>query len=708
MAGTVYTYTKNVGNTGLGAITTSQGVVALGQSGLFLPSEYQTAIGDGCVLVRGPASSPASSLTAPTVAAGSSGSLNGAYRWVVTFVTAAGETTAGPECIQTITNAQALLSNIPVGSTTSGVLSRKVYRTAAGGASGTEKLVGTISDNSTTTFTDNVADGSLGASVPTTDTSAVIGGTSPASQVQYAQLTGNPSDDSYPIGAGTGKKMTSIPSTDLPSSVVNASEASFANPSVLGSSARPAVDLLMSAYDTNPAATDHTTAFQSALNAAGAILTAGQASKVRIILDSRLKYTIGGAVQSGANGQLAQLMLPYSQTISGTIEIVGYPGVGGSGNALILGYGTGTRTVIESTLGSAPTFALATGIASTLGGPASFSSNNKNVMSGICLALRNVVFRSAAPVICGVDAGHLAGLEFDGLMFDTDAAAGIVTATTLLGGYSNFISSGLTPCTAPQAIPLVTPLCNCVYGTKGGFVGAANWMCGPMIGELCDIQQVNTIFATGCALNVDVSSHPNKIGLLGDWDNAYGIGSTYPDGTHNAISPGVNGSASQGAAGTNLASQLHIGAWDVQTKEGSAPAALARTNDLLDGNNITPIHAWAQKCQGGTGAAIRNAWSLIGTGSSATGALTRARINDMFASPGTFVTPAGIPPASGTTVRNPVTRDCFAFISGGSVTNYSINGTALGAAPPNPFFLPSCATFSITYTGSPAMSFLAF
>ncbi len=53
------------------------------------------------------------------------------------------------------------LSNIPIGPT--GTIQRKIYRTAAG--AGTLKLLDTISDNSTTTYTDNIADGSLGATM---------------------------------------------------------------------------------------------------------------------------------------------------------------------------------------------------------------------------------------------------------------------------------------------------------------------------------------------------------------------------------------------------------------------------------------------------------------------------------------------------------------------------------------------------------------
>lgn len=175
MSGSVYTFTGNSSTqNGDAALETSQGWVALGRSGLFLPSEVQVAEQEGAVLVAGPALSPASALTAPTVAAGSTGTPTGAYRCCVTFVTAAGETKAGPEVSVTVTDEEIAWSALPVGSATSGVTARKLYRTAAAGESGTEKLVTTIDDNTTTTYTDNVADGSLGAVLPTSDTSAVV------------------------------------------------------------------------------------------------------------------------------------------------------------------------------------------------------------------------------------------------------------------------------------------------------------------------------------------------------------------------------------------------------------------------------------------------------------------------------------------------------------------------------------------------------
>jgi uncharacterized phiE125 gp8 family phage protein len=93
---------------------------------------------------------------------------NGAHRYRITFVTAGGETDGGTvSSIVTVAdkavNGKVALSAIPLGG--SAVTSRKLYRTVAGGS--TYLLLVTLADNTTTTYTDNIADASLGAGCPT-------------------------------------------------------------------------------------------------------------------------------------------------------------------------------------------------------------------------------------------------------------------------------------------------------------------------------------------------------------------------------------------------------------------------------------------------------------------------------------------------------------------------------------------------------------
>ncbi|HUS81711.1 MAG TPA: hypothetical protein VM013_00450 [Dehalococcoidia bacterium] len=113
--------------------------------------------------------------TAPTVAlvapAAPGNVDDGVHRYRVTFVTADGETEGGDiSAIVTVAdkavNGKVAVSAIPVGG--SAVTSRKLYRTAAAGAD--YLFLATVADNTTTTYTDNIADADLGAACPTTNT----------------------------------------------------------------------------------------------------------------------------------------------------------------------------------------------------------------------------------------------------------------------------------------------------------------------------------------------------------------------------------------------------------------------------------------------------------------------------------------------------------------------------------------------------------
>lgn len=100
---------------------------------------------------------------------------NGAHRYAVSFVTAIGESLPSEYVIVTVVDKTAdgkvALSSIPLGPT--GTTARKVYRTVAAGSA--LKLLTTLSDNTTTTYTDNTADASLSATVVPTgvDTSGL-------------------------------------------------------------------------------------------------------------------------------------------------------------------------------------------------------------------------------------------------------------------------------------------------------------------------------------------------------------------------------------------------------------------------------------------------------------------------------------------------------------------------------------------------------
>ena len=113
-------------------------------------------------------SAPTAALAATPVAGNVD---NGAHRYLVTYVTADGETKAGVASsavtvADKTVNGQVALTNIPLGGAS--VTARKLYRTLAGGT--TYALLTTIANNTATTYTDNIADSALGVGAPTTNT----------------------------------------------------------------------------------------------------------------------------------------------------------------------------------------------------------------------------------------------------------------------------------------------------------------------------------------------------------------------------------------------------------------------------------------------------------------------------------------------------------------------------------------------------------
>lgn len=109
--------------------------------------------------------------SAPTATAASGTALGiGAYKYKITFVSANGESTGGTEASVTTTsnNQDVNLTVIPTGPT--GTTARNVYRTAVGGATGTELFVATIVNNTATTYADTTPDASLGVAIPTVNT----------------------------------------------------------------------------------------------------------------------------------------------------------------------------------------------------------------------------------------------------------------------------------------------------------------------------------------------------------------------------------------------------------------------------------------------------------------------------------------------------------------------------------------------------------
>jgi len=111
-------------------------------------------------------------VTAALAAAGAGNVDDGAHDYGVTFTSAAGETTISAVVVVTVlgksSDGKVAISAIPTGP--AGTTSRKLYRSEA--AAHDMKLLTTLADNTTTTYTDNIADSALGATAPTVNTAA--------------------------------------------------------------------------------------------------------------------------------------------------------------------------------------------------------------------------------------------------------------------------------------------------------------------------------------------------------------------------------------------------------------------------------------------------------------------------------------------------------------------------------------------------------
>ena len=117
--------------------------------------------------------------TAPTATdAAVSGNVDGTIEYGVTFTTAKGETSIGSASTAVVvSSSQVDLTDIPLGG--DGTVARKLYRRKNGGD---WQYVDLIDDNSTTTYTDNVADGSLGGAPPAESTAEQVDSTVQATE----------------------------------------------------------------------------------------------------------------------------------------------------------------------------------------------------------------------------------------------------------------------------------------------------------------------------------------------------------------------------------------------------------------------------------------------------------------------------------------------------------------------------------------------
>ena len=105
--------------------------------------------------------------TTCSVASNGTGNLAGVYSWKITNVNSQSvESDVGPAVTFTVSSpGQVDLSSIPVAPQSHGVASRRIYRTDASGT--TYRRIATLNNNTTTTYTDNIASSAAGVTAPT-------------------------------------------------------------------------------------------------------------------------------------------------------------------------------------------------------------------------------------------------------------------------------------------------------------------------------------------------------------------------------------------------------------------------------------------------------------------------------------------------------------------------------------------------------------
>lgn len=120
-------------------------------------NEFESTFSREQVITTVKVGAPTATIADPAVAGDVD---SGNYRYKVSLITSAregmaGKTSAVVNVEDNSVNGQIELTGIAVGSSDSNTTSRKIYRQQGG--SGDFNLIGTISDNTTTTFTDNIS-----------------------------------------------------------------------------------------------------------------------------------------------------------------------------------------------------------------------------------------------------------------------------------------------------------------------------------------------------------------------------------------------------------------------------------------------------------------------------------------------------------------------------------------------------------------------
>ena len=285
----------------------------------------------------------------------------GTYRYKITFVTANGETTGGATAAVTTTsgNQDVSINSIQIGP--GGTIARKIYRTQVNGADGTQQLVMTINDNTTTSYTDNTPDGSLGAGLPVSNTATtnlnnitvsfgtiagaasyhVYRGTSPGAETSYQNTTQVPFTDTG--AAGTGG---SIPTASSAEKIGVGTTNPSANLTVAGNA------LFRNQVDTSTAFQIQNAAGNNVLGvdtSAGQVLLGKALAVNGVLVFSNSSNSNSATIQSGVTTTPYTLTLPTALPVSNQCLQTNNTGaitftacIGGGSATLSAAYGNGS------------------------------------------------------------------------------------------------------------------------------------------------------------------------------------------------------------------------------------------------------------------------------------------------------------------------------------------------------------------------------
>jgi hypothetical protein len=219
-----------------------------------------------------------------------------------------------------------------------------------------------------------------------------------------------------------------------------------------------------------------------------------------------------------------------------------------------------------------------------------------------------------------------------------------------------------------------------------------------MIGDLVNIDDVLVFSTPGAAINLDVAPQMSRIGMLRDWNNAYGIATHFPASGYGTVAPSTTGTGSQSTFTSAAASPITIASWLSQGNGGGGPASLNRTYDLFDTNNVCVVEACMSRNLFAGGNPRQIGGILLYGASNGLNGVVSSRIVDANRSPGQQTAPAV--PATTVPLRNPFFRDAIVTVSGGTVTAITVNSVSTGVTS-GVLFVPANGNIAIAYSSVP-------